>query len=103
VEFLLVVCVNVKHPPANVGLGVCTLSRWLDVEADGILFHGQVISVQTTYPVEVDVEMKLSTCPLVTAKYSGTLAGIYVAALFAVTTAVEPIVAQIGRVETTRN
>jgi len=49
-------------------------------------------------PLLVLVLIKLRTCPEVTIKYSGTLAGRYVAALFAVTTAVEPIVAQIGSV-----
>ena len=57
--------------------------------------------VTTTYPVLVLVEMKFNTCPDVTAKYSGTFAGKYVAELFAVTTWVEPIVAHIGSVETT--
>jgi hypothetical protein len=38
----------------------------------------------------------------VTATYSGTLAGINAAALFAVTAADEPIVAHIGSVDTTR-
>jgi hypothetical protein len=33
--------------------------------------EGHVISVQTTYPVDVDVLMKLSTWPGLTAKYSG--------------------------------
>jgi hypothetical protein len=61
-----------------------------------------VISVHTTYPVDVLVLMKLRTWPLVTAKYSGTLAGISVAALFAVTTAVLPMVAQIASVDATR-
>jgi hypothetical protein len=40
------------------------------------------------------VLIKLRTCPDVTAKYSGELAGTNAAALFAVTTAVLPIVAQ---------
>jgi hypothetical protein len=40
----------------------------------------------------VDVLMKFNTCPD-TAQYSGTLAGMNAAAEFAVTTAVEPIVA----------
>jgi hypothetical protein len=52
--------------------------------------------------VLIDVEIKLSTWPLVQAKYSGVFAGRYVALLFAVTTAVEPTVAQTGNVETTR-
>ena len=34
----------------------------------------QVISVTTTYPVDLDVEMKLKCCPAVTAKYSGVAA-----------------------------
>jgi len=58
--------------------------------------------VNVTHPsVDVDVEMKLRTCPEVTAKYSGTFAGMNAAALLAVTTAVEPIVAQMGNVDTT--
>jgi|RhiMetdeSRZDD1v2_1073273.scaffolds.fasta_scaffold370805_2 hypothetical protein len=61
----------------------------------GILRVGvaHVISVHTTYPVDVLVLIKLSTWPLVTTKYSGTLADMNAAAEFAVTTAVEPIVA----------
>jgi hypothetical protein len=47
------------------------------------------------------VEIKLSTCPEVTIKYSGKLAGINAAALLAVTTAVEPIVAHSASVEAT--
>jgi hypothetical protein len=55
-----------------------------------------------TYPEDVLVLMKFSTCPDVTIKYSGILAGRYVAALSAVTTAVESIVAQLGSVVTIR-
>ena len=55
----------------------------------------QVISVSTTYPVDVLVLIKLSCCPRVTAKYSGELAGNHVAELWAVTVAVVSIVAQI--------
>jgi hypothetical protein len=62
----------------------------------------QLISVSTTYPVEVLVLMKLRTCPEVTAKYSGKLAGTNAAALFAVTTAVLPMVAQSASVEQIR-
>ena len=43
--------------------------------------------------------MKLSTCPGVTVKYSGTLAGISTEALLAVTTAVLSMVAQMASVE----
>ena len=60
----------------------------------------QVISVSTTYPVDVLVLIKLSCCPRVTAKYSGKLAGKYVAELLAVTVAVVSMVAQIGSEET---
>jgi hypothetical protein len=48
------------------------------------------------------VVRNLRTWPLVTAKYSGTFAGINAAELLAVITAVLPIVAHNGNVETTR-
>jgi hypothetical protein len=48
------------------------------------------------------VVRKLSTWPEVTAKYSGTFAGIDAAELLAVITAVLPTVAHSGSVEATR-
>jgi hypothetical protein len=52
--------------------------------------------------VLVLVVRKLRTCPEVTAKYSGKLAGMYAAELFAVMTAVLPMVAHNGNVDVTR-
>jgi hypothetical protein len=77
------------------------LMRTRDDKCNDVARH-QVISVQQTYPVEVDVEIKLSTWPEVTMKYSGTLAGMNVATLFAVTTAVEPMVAHSASVDAIR-
>jgi hypothetical protein len=52
--------------------------------------------------VLVLVLMKFNTWPGVTQKYSGTFAGSSADALLAVTTAVEPIVSQIGNVDVSR-
>jgi hypothetical protein len=49
---------------------------------DAVRHH--VISVSTTYPVEVDVQRKFRCCPGEQPKYSGKLAGRYVAEELAV-------------------
>ena len=76
--------------------------RTRDDKCNDVARH-QVISVQQTYPVEVDVEIKLSTWPGVTVKYSPTaFAAMSADPLAAVTTAVESSVTHIGKVDTIR-